>query len=200
MARGVGLAAKVEALFLLRRFDDLVASVIAAETSDGVLGTVNDGEEKKKSFAAKALHLVRRGSDAPNESEPLLQTDDDAKMLHELPLLRRALTYHRLDLQTGNDVYKFKCSQDFAALFQTTARPDLMTALLKASKARITENMETKCALLHQAAQANPRMWELPYLSSVARHRGDAKAMIDCEAALRLNNADSSKILRMHKI
>ncbi len=169
VSRGVGLTARVEALYALKRFDMVVASVIEVETSEGVLATSsNEGEEKKKSFAAKALQRVSsissslRGIDAISETEAvLLQTEEDQKILYELPLLRRALAYHELDVMTGNNVYKFKCSQDFAGLFQRGGRPESMTALLKASKALITENTETRCALFHQASQANPRMWEV---------------------------------------
>jgi hypothetical protein len=166
--RGAGLTARVEALFALKRFDMVVASVIEAETSDGVLGGSEHDGEKKKSFAAKALQRVSsisstlRGSESSGDLDIVpIQTEDDLKLLQELPLLRRALSYHHLDVVTGNNVYKFKCSQDFAVLFQKSSRPEFMTALLKASKALITENSETRCALLHQASQANPRMWEV---------------------------------------
>lgn len=171
LMRGAGLAARVEALFALKRFDMVIASVIEVETSEGVFGGSDHGEEKKKSFAAKALQRVSsisstlRGVESSSDVEIVpIQTEEDQKLLQELPQLRRALAYHELDVATGNNVYKFKCSQDFAMLFQKSARPDSLTALLKASKALITENSETRCALLHQASQANPRMWEVMFV------------------------------------
>lgn len=79
--RGVGLAARVEALFALKRYDMVVASVIEAD------GVPSEVEEKKKSFAAKALQRVSsslRGSDTTIDPEvQLLQTEDDAKLFQE---------------------------------------------------------------------------------------------------------------------
>ncbi len=246
VARGAGLCGKVEALFALRRFDDVVALVIAAETADGVLAPPVEEEKKRSSFAAKALQSVvgrlgaggggaaggasgsggggsgggggggggvgggslssrdsgaSSGGGSVNNDDVLawqMLIEEDNRVLADMVLLRRALSYHELHKSTGNDVYQFKCSQDFAVMFQTSQRPDTVTALLRASKAQIADNPETSCALFHQAAACNPRIWELPFLSSVARHRTDARAMIDIEAALRLD--PEQKVLRMHRL
>jgi hypothetical protein len=56
---GVGLTAKVETLFALEQFDDVIATVIEGEIQDS---NEEDRGAKRPGFAKKALQMMMRGS------------------------------------------------------------------------------------------------------------------------------------------
>ena len=195
-SHAVCLVIRIEALWALKQYDNLVSVVI--ESLGGELqGSFNEEDKKRalggQGFAAKALQSIRQRSSSFSLESPSSSPLSSSRGLPvpeeiaDFPLLRRGLAYFELSKLSGNDVFQFKSSQDFATLFQTAGnRPEPVQALFKAAKALIADNSETSTALLHQAAALSPNQWEFPYLSSRVRSRLDSKALVDVEAALRL--------------
>ena len=177
---GIGFAAKVECTFALEKYDDVIALVIECDNRNAI-GTAVQAEDKKKHFF--------QGLKRNNSELQRALAEEDLSLVTSLPVLRRALSYHKLFKGSMVDVYRFKCSEDFSRLFsEMDGKSDFIKATYKACKAMITEDSETACALLHQAAALDPLQWEFPYLSAARRARNDPRALVDIDAAVRLNS------------